>query len=82
MGRFFIIAVAACTLAACETTNESEWIGTGEPQTPFDQAEDTCEKQIVDIEEEDADKTAIFIRCLAAFGWEPRPEIRQSLRIE
>jgi hypothetical protein len=56
-------------LAACETTNSSDWIG-GEG-TPFKQAERSCNELLPTISKEE-DRRAFFIGCMRALGWTPK----------
>lgn len=66
------IAAMALTLvlAACETTNSSDW--TGGSGTPFKQAERTCQEELKNISKE-AGRRDFFIGCMEALGWTPRP---------
>jgi len=57
-------------LAACETTNSSDWAG-GEG-TPFKQAERSCNELLPTVEKEE-DRREFFIGCMTALGWTPKP---------
>ena len=57
-------------LAACETTNSSDW--TGGPGTPFKQAERSCNDLLPTVSEE-GDRRAFFVGCMKALGWTPKP---------
>ena len=57
-------------LAACETTNSSDW--TGGEGTPFKQAERSCNELLPTVEKEEA-RREFFIGCMGALGWTPKP---------
>ena len=61
--------VLALALAACETTNSSDW--TGGSGTPFKQAERTCQEELKTISKAD-NRRDFFIGCMSALGWTPR----------
>ncbi|MFA9199685.1 MAG: hypothetical protein ACEQR8_00655 [Cypionkella sp.] len=63
-------ALIALLLAGCETTNSDNW--TGGATTPFNQAERSCLSLAQDVAEE-ADRREMFVGCMAALGWSPRP---------
>lgn len=69
MGRAFPI-IALLALAACESTNSSDW--TGGATTPFKQAERSCGDLLKSVKLE-ADRRDFFIGCMGALGWAPRP---------
>ncbi len=56
-------------LAACETTNSSDW--TGGKGTPFKQAERSCNELLPTVEKED-DRRDFFIGCMQSLGWTPK----------
>jgi len=70
MRRTVIVLATALALAACETTNSEDW--TGDPGTPFKQAEKSCENLLPDIGM-DEDRREFFIGCMGALGWSPKP---------
>ena len=57
-------------LAACETTNSSDW--NGGSGTPFKQAERTCQEELKNISKEE-NRRDFFIGCMSALGWALRP---------
>lgn len=57
-------------LAACETTNSSDW--TGGEGTPFKQAERSCQDMMGTIAKE-VERREFFIGCMRALGWTPKP---------
>jgi hypothetical protein len=57
-------------LAACETTNSSDW--TGGKGTPFQQAERSCNDLLPSVEKEES-RRDFFIGCMHALGWTPKP---------
>jgi hypothetical protein len=57
-------------LAACETTNSSDW--TGGQGTPFKQAERSCDDLLPSIAKEES-KRDFFIGCMQALGWTLKP---------
>ncbi len=64
-----MLGLVLLSLAACETTNEDEWNGSG--VKPFDQAEETCEEQADGLRVDD-DRGEFFTACMASFGWTPK----------
>jgi hypothetical protein len=62
--------VVLLVLAACETTNSSDWVGGN--GTPFKQAERSCREELKDISKADNGRD-FFIGCMGALGWAPRP---------
>ncbi|QDM40046.1 MULTISPECIES: hypothetical protein [Bacteria] len=70
MRRFALALVCALSLAACESTNSSDWAG-GE-RTPFKQAERSCNQLLTGVSKEE-DRREFFIGCMGALGWTPRP---------
>ena len=70
--KIFLVApmVLALVLAACETTNSSDWTGGG--GTPFKQAERTCQEELKNISKEE-NRRDFFIGCMSALGWALRP---------
>lgn len=57
-------------LAACETTNSSDW--SGGQGTSFKQAERSCTDLLPGISKEE-NRRDFFIGCMQALGWTPRP---------
>ena len=57
-------------LAACETTNSSEW--NGGQGTPFKQAERSCNELLPTIAKEESQRD-FFIGCMQALGWTLKP---------
>lgn len=64
------LLAALALLAACQTTDDSEWTR-GSVSTPFNQAERTCQDQQAFVADE-AKRPAFFTECMAALGWTPR----------
>ena len=71
VARFSVSLAMLVALAACETTNSDDWTE-GDPNVPFNTAEDTCETQTNSIEDEE-DRPEFFAMCMTALGWTPRP---------
>jgi hypothetical protein len=69
MSRSTNVLLLALALAACETTNSDDWVGT--EGTPFSQAERSCGVMLEDVGEER--RREFFIGCMAALGWAPKP---------
>ena len=65
-----VALILIVALAACETTNSSDWNGGG--GTPFKQAERSCQDLMGTIAKEDA-RREFFVVCMRAFGWTPKP---------
>lgn len=63
-------------LAACETTNSSDW--TGGDGTPFKQAERSCNELLPTVSKEE-DRREFFIGCMKALGWSPKPGVSIGL---
>jgi hypothetical protein len=61
---------ALALLAACQTIEDSDWVG-GRLGTPFNQAERTCHDQQEFVAEKDK-RPHFFTECMAAFGWTPK----------
>jgi hypothetical protein len=57
-------------LAACETTNSSDW--TGGAGTPFKQAERSCNELVPSVAKQES-RRDFFVGCMKALGWTPRP---------
>jgi hypothetical protein len=57
-------------LAACETTNSSDW--NGGSGTPFKQAERSCNELLPTVSKAES-KRDFFIGCMSALGWTPKP---------
>jgi hypothetical protein len=55
-------------LAACETTNSSDW--NGGAGTPFKQAERSCQEELKTISKAE-NRRDFFIGCMGALGWTP-----------
>ncbi|GGD93686.1 hypothetical protein GCM10011515_11840 [Tsuneonella deserti] len=62
--------ILLCMLAACETTNSSDW--SGGPGTPFKQAERSCQDLLGSVSKEE-DRRDFFVGCMRALGWTPKP---------
>ncbi len=68
--RVAFAILSLCVLAACETTNSSDW--TGGSSTPFAQAEKSCGELLKSIGKP-ADRREFFIGCMGSLGWTPKP---------
>lgn len=69
MFRSTNVALLALMLAACETTNSEDWVGS--EGTPFSQAERSCERMLEDVAKDT--QREFFIGCMNALGWTPKP---------
>ncbi len=67
--RVLLLLLALLALAACETTNSSDW--TGGKGTPFKQAERSCNELLPTVAKEE-DRRDFFIGCMQALGWTPK----------
>ncbi len=70
MRRVILVLSSALGLAACESTNSSDW--TGGTRTPFGQAERSCNDLLPTVTKEE-DRREFFIGCMGALGWAPKP---------
>lgn len=68
--RVIVVLAAAALLAACQTTDGSDWIA-GKATTPFSQAKRTCQDQQEFVADKDK-RPQFFTECMAALGWTPR----------
>jgi hypothetical protein len=69
MNRRVAPIVILLALAACETTNSSDWTGGG--RTPFKQAERSCNELLPTVSKEES-RTDFFVGCMKALGWTPK----------
>lgn len=66
MKRLSAFPMLACLLAACATTHDAGWHGSG--AAPFDAAKAGCEYESLAQPAGDA-RTQAFEACMAARGW-------------
>lgn len=79
--RFAILAAAVVLpLAACQTTDDSQWVAAGQG-VPFNRAEETCEDQQDFIADDEA-RPAFFVKCMVALGWTPKDGTRFARVVE
>ena len=67
--RLLLLVLMLGTLAACETTNSSDW--TGGEGTPFKQAERSCNELLPTVAKQE-DRRDFFMGCMQALGWTPK----------